>query len=113
MAPKGKGRASEQQITENGIVIDNEGSHLEEVASFSNIGPVHDAVLTDVGDSGQKQVVTCSGDRNTGSVHVIRTGAGFEELGMVRGLTNITNVWPLWSTTHDQYAHQIGLQSTS
>lgn len=44
-------------------------------------------------DHSQRQIVTCSGGRNTGSVNVVRNGADFQELAFVHGLTNIANVW--------------------
>lgn len=100
---KGKGKAPNGRGGDgNGFVVQTEGSHLEDLVVYTNIGPVHDAALVRVGESEQAQIVTCSGDRSAGSLQIIRAGADFEELGIIRGLDNVTNVWPLRSLSDDR-----------
>lgn len=50
----------------------------------------------------QKQIVTCSGGRNTGSINVIRNGADFQELAFIQGLTDIARVWSVRDMFEDK-----------
>ncbi|KAG0700426.1 CPSF A subunit region-domain-containing protein [Suillus ampliporus] len=78
-----------------GYVVVGMGSYVTELESFNNLAPILDAVLVDTDGSGQNEIVTCSGGRNTGSIKVVRSGADFSERATVQGLGNITNIWPL------------------
>ena len=41
------------------------------------------------------QIVTCSGGSNSGSLNVVRTGADFQELAILREIPDISNIWPI------------------
>jgi DNA damage-binding protein 1 len=103
LKPKGKARANpdvtddgdDNDHRDKGKVIKAEGSYVEVLEQFSNIAPIVDATLVDPENSGQPQVVTCSGGQNTGALKVVRKGADFEELVILDGLANVTNIFPL------------------
>ncbi|TFK70374.1 hypothetical protein BDN72DRAFT_542903 [Pluteus cervinus] len=78
-----------------GSVLRTTGSFLNTITTFKNIAPILDATLVDIDGSGQKQLVTCSGGRNTGSLNVIRNGADFKELAVIPGLSDVVNIWTL------------------
>ncbi|KAG2145900.1 CPSF A subunit region-domain-containing protein [Suillus clintonianus] len=89
-----------------GYIVVGMGSYVTELESFNNLAPILDAVLIDTDGTGQNEIVTCSGGRNTGSIKVIRSGADFSEKATVQGLGNITNIWPLKEKYRDpDYAH--------
>ncbi|KAL0569702.1 hypothetical protein V5O48_012262 [Marasmius crinis-equi] len=91
-----------------GRVIYNRGTYLTVLQTFKNIAPILDAVLADTDNSGQPQIVTCSGGANTGSINVVRMGADFDELASVTGLENVTKVWPIrTSYLSSQHSHLI------
>ncbi|KAL0066188.1 hypothetical protein AAF712_006813 [Marasmius tenuissimus] len=96
--------ADEDGGFKKGRVIDAQGTYLTVLHTFKNIAPVLDAALVDVDNTGQSQIITCSGGGNTGSVNVVRMGADFDELASITGLENVTNVWPIrksyLSSTH-------------
>ncbi|KAJ7935407.1 CPSF A subunit region-domain-containing protein, partial [Mycena leptocephala] len=47
----------------------------------------------------QRQIVTCSGAQNTGSIHVMRKGADFLQLATVSGMAHTIGVFPLRTTS--------------
>ncbi|RPD77741.1 hypothetical protein L226DRAFT_544225 [Lentinus tigrinus ALCF2SS1-7] len=100
---KGKGRASADDSPEDqsGRIVNTKGTFLEVLQTYDNIAPIMDAVLEDIDGSGQPQVITCSGARNTGSLRVIRSEADFHETARLQGLSGITDVWPVKSHSGD------------
>ncbi|KAI6206956.1 hypothetical protein M3Y94_00974300 [Aphelenchoides besseyi] len=56
-------------------------SFVELIDSFPNLGPIRDLVTIDI--DGQKQIVTCSGAFKEGSLRVIRSGIGIEEVASI------------------------------
>ncbi|KAF8635825.1 hypothetical protein AX15_000024 [Amanita polypyramis BW_CC] len=86
---------NESEPTGNGRILATQGSYLSVLESQKNIAPIVDAVLVDVDGTGQRQIITCSGGRSTGSLNIVRHGADFEELAYIPGLLNVTNVWPV------------------
>ncbi|ESK85005.1 uv-damaged dna-binding [Moniliophthora roreri MCA 2997] len=103
---KGKGRATEEDheelfdesLQKNGRIYKLKGKYLSVLHTFENIAPIADATLVDLDNSGQKQIVTCSGDRSTGSINIVRMGANFQELAALPGLERITGIWPIRSS---------------
>ncbi|KAJ3991663.1 CPSF A subunit region-domain-containing protein [Lentinula boryana] len=88
----------ERGFSKKGRVVNTHGSFIQVVQTLvKNVAPIRDAVLADLDGSGQRQIVTCSGGGNTGSVNVVRIGADFEELGSVMGLEdlNVIDIWPI------------------
>ncbi|KIL67911.1 hypothetical protein M378DRAFT_185481 [Amanita muscaria Koide BX008] len=126
VSSKGKGKAREDSennamdvdddAKSNGCIVAPEGSYLTVQETHKNIAPIVDAILVDIDNIGQRQIMTCSGGRNTGSLNVVRHGADFEELAYVTGLTNVTNIWPVKTIYQDNvHTHLLvsTLQSTS
>ncbi|KAF8650163.1 hypothetical protein AX16_005397 [Volvariella volvacea WC 439] len=104
---KGKAPATEDvdmelQDVSKGVVVRTTGSFLQTISNYNNIAPIMDAALVDLNNDGQRQIITCSGGRNTGSVNIIRSGADFSELAEVPGLVNVTNVWPIKAHFEDE-----------
>lgn len=59
---------------------DADGSNIELLDTYINIGPITDMCLVDNDKhGGQRQLVTCSGAYKDGSLRVIRSGIGLEE----------------------------------
>ncbi|KAH9841501.1 mono-functional DNA-alkylating methyl methanesulfonate N-term-domain-containing protein [Rhodofomes roseus] len=108
-AAKGKGRADrdwdmearEAREGKDGKVVSTKGSYVEAVDRWENVAPIVDAAMADLEGSGQPQIITCSGGRNSGSLKVIRTGADFQERAVVEGLANVTNIWAIRSRFED------------
>lgn len=110
---KGKNRDfDDPELIAKGCIIRNQGNFLRVIQTFKNIGPVSDAILVDTDGSGQVRfsviqvvhydtdlleppIFTCSGGRNTGSINVIRKGGDFQDLAVVDGISNVTNIWPI------------------
>ncbi|KAL1748361.1 mono-functional DNA-alkylating methyl methanesulfonate N-term-domain-containing protein [Schizophyllum fasciatum] len=91
-----------------GKIVQMRGSVLSVTESHTNIAPIVDAALVDVDDSGQPQVVTCSGDKGAGRLHVVRSGADFEILASAEnpGAAHISGIWPLKNMYDDaEHAH--------
>ena len=87
---------------------------VEVVQTFSNIAPILDFSIMDLGrgaevaqdfSSGQARIVTASGAWRDGSIRSVRSGVGMDELGTIAPLSHITDLWSLSSTgdptTHD------------
>ncbi|CAF4422709.1 unnamed protein product, partial [Adineta steineri] len=69
------------------------GSHLEILESYANLGPILDMCSIDVERQSQ-QLVTCSGNRKDSSLRFIRTGIGIHEHASI-DLRNIKGIWAL------------------
>ncbi|EJF63344.1 hypothetical protein DICSQDRAFT_153890 [Dichomitus squalens LYAD-421 SS1] len=103
LAGSGKGKAkatsgvgdAESGSAREGRVVNTQGTFLEVLQNFDNIAPIMDAALADIDGSGQPQVITSSGGRNTGSLRVIRTEADFQEQARLDGLIGVTDIWPV------------------
>ncbi|KAJ7688236.1 mono-functional DNA-alkylating methyl methanesulfonate N-term-domain-containing protein [Mycena olivaceomarginata] len=91
---KGKGR---EELSEplRDCVLDVKGPYIRVIDTFKNVAPILDAVLVDTDNSGHRQIVTCSGGQNTGSIHVIRKGADFQQLATIPGMAHAVSVFTL------------------
>lgn len=87
---------------------------LEVVQTFSNIAPILDLTIMDLGrgtdagqvsefSSGQARLVTASGAWQNGTIRSVRSGVGMEELGSIGDLPHITDMWALSSTPYQDY----------
>jgi len=86
------------QIRENGVEI---------VQTFSNIAPILDLQLMDLGrgaeaavqagefSTGQARLVTCSNAWQDGTIRSVRSGVGMEEIGEVGEIPLIEDMWAL------------------
>ncbi|KIP10587.1 hypothetical protein PHLGIDRAFT_125454 [Phlebiopsis gigantea 11061_1 CR5-6] len=94
-------RIVDMREARGGKVVKTKGNYIEVLSRFKNIAPILDAVLADPDESGQSQIVTCSGGSNTGALNLIRTGADFQELAMLDEVPNVTNIWPIRASHED------------
>lgn len=91
-----------------GVVVNGLGSHLAELERFTNLAPTVDAVLVDFDNTGQKEIVTCSGGRSTGSLRAVRRGADFKEAAVIKGVAGVTKVWTLRQKYNDsEHTHLV------
>ncbi|KAF8208666.1 mono-functional DNA-alkylating methyl methanesulfonate N-term-domain-containing protein [Mycena galopus ATCC 62051] len=95
---KGKGREEYSEPLRD-CVLDVKGPYLRVIDTFKNIAPILDAVLVDTDNSGHPQIVTCSGGQNTGSIHVMRKGADFQQLATISGMAHAVGVFTLKQTS--------------
>ena len=51
-----------------------DGSNIEILDSFMNLGPIVDFCVVDLDRQGQGQLVTCSGALKDGSLRIVRNG---------------------------------------
>ncbi|KIJ17938.1 hypothetical protein PAXINDRAFT_72888 [Paxillus involutus ATCC 200175] len=95
--PAELGIAAKSRADDNaeGTIVNGLGSHIVELENFSNLAPIVDGILVDTDNSGQNEIVTCSGGRNTGSLKVVRSGADFREASVVHGIASVNRIWPL------------------
>ncbi|KAB2110516.1 DNA damage-binding protein 1 [Alternaria gaisen] len=88
---------------------------MEVVQTFSNIAPILDFTIMDMGNrsgegqtneysSGQARIVTGSGAYQDGSLRSVRSGVGLEDLGVLGEMEHISNLFSLKSTASAQYA---------
>jgi DNA damage-binding protein 1 len=96
------------------VIRITEGS-MEVVQTFSNIAPILDFTIMDMGNrsgegqtneysSGQARIVTGSGAYQDGSLRSVRSGVGLEELGVLGEMDHIANLFDLKSSTSSEYA---------
>ena len=87
-------------------IIRIEEKSIEIEQTFSNIAPILDFTIMDMGSrdsegqtnefsSGQARVVTGSGAFQDGSLRSVRSGVGLEELGSLGDMDHITKLYPL------------------
>ncbi|KAF2473956.1 uncharacterized protein BDR25DRAFT_257002 [Lindgomyces ingoldianus] len=81
---------------------------MEVVQTFSNIAPILDFTIMDMGNrsgegqtneysSGQARIVTGSGAYQDGSLRSVRSGVGLEDLGLLGEMEHISNLFSLKS----------------
>ncbi|KAJ7069995.1 mono-functional DNA-alkylating methyl methanesulfonate N-term-domain-containing protein [Mycena amicta] len=104
LAPPAPGEKADEV---RNCILEGEGSYLRVIKSFKNIAPILDAEIVDTDGTGHLQIVTCSGGQNTGSIHVIRKGADFQQLGTVSGMQNLMGVFALKRMYDDKFQSHI------
>jgi DNA damage-binding protein 1 len=88
---------------------------MEVVQTFSNIAPVLDFTIMDMGNrsgegqtneysSGQARIVTGSGAYQDGSLRSVRSGVGLEDLGVLGEMEHISDLFGLKSSATSRYA---------
>lgn len=84
------------------------GSSFEVIQVLSNIGPILDFTIMDLGNrtdetqthefsSGQARIVTGSGAFDDGTLRSVRSGVGMDELALLGDMEHITDMWGLRS----------------
>ncbi|CAM9860641.1 unnamed protein product [Discosporangium mesarthrocarpum] len=91
-----------------------EGTYIEVLETYDNLGPIIDMCVADLDRQGQGQAVTCCGCNKDGSLHVIRNGIGINEQATTE-LAGIKGMWSLRGSTtsyHDKYLVQAFISET-
>lgn len=99
---------------ESQVIKISDGS-IDIVQTFSNIAPILDFTIMDLGSragdgqihefsSGQARIVTGSGAWNDGSLRSVRSGVGLEELGVLGEMQHITDLWALRSSGSSEFS---------
>ena len=72
---------------------DENGSYIDVLESYPNIGPITDMVVVKTEKQGQSQIVTCSGAFKDGSLRVLRSGIGL----YVQATMEVHGIKGMWS----------------
>ena len=86
-----------------------DGSNMELLETFPNIGPILDMEIVDNNLQGQSQLVLCSGFQQDSSIRVVRSGIGIHELASL-DLPGVKGVWSLKGQASSKY-HKYLVQS--
>lgn len=92
----------DSQLIKLNMQPDANGSYVEVLERYVNLGPIVDFCVVDLERQGQGQVVTCSGAYKDGSLRVVRNGIGINEQASVE-LQGIKGLWSLRSSTDDPH----------
>lgn len=92
---------------------DAQGTYIEVLETYDNLGPIMDMCVADLDRQGQGQAVTCSGCSKDGSLRIIRNGIGINEHAAIE-LAGIKGMWSLRpsSTNHDKFLVQAFISET-
>lgn len=87
-------RLGDSQLIKLNSERNDQGSFVEIMEVFTNLGPIVDMCVVDLERQGQGQLVTCSGAFKEGSLRIIRNGIGIHEHASI-DLPGIKGMWPL------------------
>ncbi|KAG0427923.1 hypothetical protein HPB47_025067, partial [Ixodes persulcatus] len=87
-------RLGDSQLIKLNSERNEQGSYVEVMEVFTNLGPIVDMCVVDLERQGQGQLVTCSGAFKEGSLRIIRNGIGIHEHASI-DLPGIKGIWPL------------------
>ncbi|XP_060580249.1 DNA damage-binding protein 1-like [Ruditapes philippinarum] len=87
-------RLGDSQLIKLNITPDEQGSYVQVMETFTNLGPIVDMCVVDLERQGQGQLVTCSGAYKEGSLRIIRNGIGIHEHASI-DLVGIKGIWSL------------------
>jgi DNA damage-binding protein 1 len=85
----------------NIVAKNEEGTNVEIVQTFTNLGPIVDFCVVDLDRQGQGQVVTCSGALKDGSLRCVRNGIGITEQASSE-MPSIKGLWSLKSSSDSE-----------
>ncbi|KAH7398342.1 mono-functional DNA-alkylating methyl methanesulfonate N-term-domain-containing protein [Pyrenochaeta sp. MPI-SDFR-AT-0127] len=88
---------------------------MEVIQTFSNIAPILDFTIMDMGNrsgegqtneysSGQARIVTGSGAYQDGSLRSVRSGVGLEDLGVLGEMEHVSDIFSLKSNASTEHA---------
>ncbi|CAH2078400.1 unnamed protein product [Thlaspi arvense] len=92
----------DSQLIKLNMQPDAEGSYVEILEQYVNLGPIVDFCVVDLERQGQGQVVTCSGAYKDGSLRIVRNGIGINEQASVE-LQGIKGMWSLKSSIDEAF----------
>ncbi|KAF2428256.1 hypothetical protein EJ08DRAFT_735649 [Tothia fuscella] len=106
------------RIVDGGSSRGGGNGSVEVLQTFSNIGPILDFTIMDMGNrsgegqvneysSGQARIVTGSGAWKDGSLRSVRSGVGMEELGILAEMEHVTNMFSLKSDPSSAYVNTL------
>ncbi|ESQ55276.1 hypothetical protein EUTSA_v10024273mg [Eutrema salsugineum] len=81
---------------------DADGSYVEILEKYVNLGPIVDFCVVDLERQGQGQIVTCSGAYKDGSLRIVRNGIGINEQASVE-LQGIKGMWSLKASIDEAF----------
>ncbi|KAF5270894.1 hypothetical protein FQR65_LT17766 [Abscondita terminalis] len=87
-------RLGDSQLVKLNTKVDENGSYVTVMESFTNLAPIMDMCVVDLERQGQGQLVTCSGAYKEGSLRIIRNGIGIQEHASI-DLPGIKGIWAL------------------
>ncbi|ESO97964.1 hypothetical protein LOTGIDRAFT_209160 [Lottia gigantea] len=87
-------RLGDSQLVKLNVDQDDNGSYVQVMETFTNLGPIVDMCVVDLERQGQGQLVTCSGSHKEGSLRIIRNGIGIHEHANI-DLAGTKGIWPL------------------
>ncbi|KAF5292358.1 hypothetical protein FQA39_LY03392 [Lamprigera yunnana] len=87
-------RLGDSQLVKLNTKVDDNGSYVTVMESFTNLAPIMDMCVVDLERQGQGQLVTCSGAYKEGSLRIIRNGIGIQEHASI-DLPGIKGMWAL------------------
>ncbi|KAG8861744.1 hypothetical protein FRB96_002702 [Tulasnella sp. 330] len=90
----------------------SDGSHIKILENYTSIGPIVDAILVDPDNSGQNEMVMCSGYASSSSIRVIRSGAELRKSAALHGFPDVEDMFPLRLQLPAMH-HSIALFTTS
>lgn len=93
-------------------IQESSNSYVEELMTFTNIGPIVDFCVMDLDRRGQGQMVTCSGTYADGSLRVIRNGIGVNEQASVE-IQGMKGMWALRKTKENAFDTYLVLSFTN
>mmetsp|Transcript_5262 Transcript_5262/g.15983 ORF Transcript_5262/g.15983 Transcript_5262/m.15983 type:complete len:1099 (+) Transcript_5262:49-3345(+) len=79
-----------------------DGTFVEELDRYTNLGPILDFAVVDVHREQQNQVITCSGAYDEGSLRVVRNGIGIAEVAQLE-MPGVQGVWSLRASIDDEH----------
>ncbi|XP_074593114.1 DNA damage-binding protein pic [Brevipalpus obovatus] len=95
-------RMGDSQLIKLVTEPNEDGSYIEIMEVFTNLGPIVDMCVVDLERQGQGQLVTCSGVYKEGTLRIIRNGIGIQEHASI-DLPGIKGIWPLRVGHAEQY----------
>lgn len=95
-------RLGDSQMVKLNVAANDQGSYVQVMETFPNLGPIVDMCVVDLERQGQGQLVTCSGGFKEGSLRIIRNGIGIQEHASI-DLPGIKGIWPLKVNTEDAF----------
>lgn len=101
-------RLGDSQLVKLNMEPNEQGSYVEVMEVFTNLGPIVDMCVVDLERQGQGQLVTCSGGYKEGSLRIIRNGIGIHEHASI-DLPGIKGIWPLCVGSNEPYDNMLVL----
>lgn len=84
----------DSQLIKLSTAADDSGGYVEVLETFTCLAPILDMSVVDLDKQGRDVVVTCSGYGCNGSLRVVRSGVGINELATI-DLAGVKGLWSL------------------